>query len=278
MKYSFNTWALSSYPNWLPAYPLNVVIERLAKIGYDAIELGCTAPHAWPDFLDAQERADIKRHADAHNIVFSTLLPVTGVGPGNNPASANVKERKWTVKHMCDVCDLAADLNCTKMLYVAGFFIYGSTKKDAWKYSVQSLTQVAEYAGKTGISIVVEPTASDSNLVESVDDALLMKEQCGLDNIEIMFDMQHAFFRDEQPADYVYRLGKELTHVHFTDYNRLAPGDGGFDFHDVMQALKDVGFDGYITMEAGFTQRGMQPFTVARRALEYLKRVENNLK
>lgn len=49
MKYSFNTWAFSSYPNWLPAYPIEEVIRRLSVLGYDAVELGCTAPHAWPD-------------------------------------------------------------------------------------------------------------------------------------------------------------------------------------------------------------------------------------
>lgn len=278
MKYSFNTWAFSSYPNWLPAYPLRVVIERLANIGYDGIELGCTAPHAWPYFLDAQQRKDIRQCAEDNHILFSTLLPVTGAGPGNNPASADIKEREWTVKHLCDVCDLAEELNCNKVLYVAGFFIYGSVKKDAWKYSLESLTKAAEYAKKKNISIVIEPTASDSNLVESIDDALLLKEQCGLDNIEIMFDTQHAFFRAEQPADYVYRLGKELSHLHFADFNRQAPGDSGFDFQEIMQALKDIGYAGYITMEAGFTQRAMQPFTVARRALEYLKKIESNLK
>ena len=43
MKYSFNTWAFSSYPNWLPAYPIEEVIRRLSVLGYDAVELGCTA-------------------------------------------------------------------------------------------------------------------------------------------------------------------------------------------------------------------------------------------
>lgn len=87
MKYSFNTWAFSSYPNWLPAYPIEEVIRRLSVLGYDAVELGCTAPHAWPDFMDKQDRKALLSFVKAHNMVFSTLLPVTGVAAGANPAS-----------------------------------------------------------------------------------------------------------------------------------------------------------------------------------------------
>ena len=83
MKYSFNTWAFSSYPNWLPAYPIEEVIRRLSVLGYDAVELGCTAPHAWPDFMDKQDRKALLSFVKAHNMVFSTLLPVTGVAAGN---------------------------------------------------------------------------------------------------------------------------------------------------------------------------------------------------
>lgn len=38
MKLSFNSWAYNSFPSWLPSYTLDETIQRLASIGYDAIE------------------------------------------------------------------------------------------------------------------------------------------------------------------------------------------------------------------------------------------------
>ena len=35
MKYAFNTWCYGSFPVWLPSYPLDEVIRRLARIGYE---------------------------------------------------------------------------------------------------------------------------------------------------------------------------------------------------------------------------------------------------
>ena len=43
MKYAFNTWVYSSFPVWLPAYPLDEAIRRIAEIGYDGVEIGCSA-------------------------------------------------------------------------------------------------------------------------------------------------------------------------------------------------------------------------------------------
>ena len=89
MKYAFNTWVYSSFPNWVPAYPLKTVIERLARIGYDGIELGCASPHAWPYYLDAARRREINGWRKENNIVFSSMPPCPGGGPGANIASAD---------------------------------------------------------------------------------------------------------------------------------------------------------------------------------------------
>ena len=274
MKYAFNTWVYSSFPCWVPAYPLDETIKRLAKIGYDGIELGCTAPHAWPDYLTDRKRAEINDCLKANNIVISSVLAVPGGGPGGNPASVDEAERAWTVNHLKAVCDLAADLNCKTMLYVAGWYIYGTRKEVAWKNSLDTLKELGRYAADKGIMICVEPTAEDSNLVESADDALLMMEQSGLSNIGCMFDTAHAFHRGEPPTDYIYNMNRQLKHIHLTDYNRQAPGTAGCDFVAIMQALKDVEYDGYVTIETGYNSRSVHPDSVARMSLENLKVIE----
>jgi sugar phosphate isomerase/epimerase len=85
MKYAFNTWAYGSFPTWLPAYTLDETIRRLATIGYDAVEIGCAAPHAWPAYLSPDKRKEIRKIADGEGIVVSSLLPAPGDGPGCNP-------------------------------------------------------------------------------------------------------------------------------------------------------------------------------------------------
>lgn len=277
MKYAFNTWVYSSFPCWVPAYPLEETIKRLARIGYDGIELGCTSPHAWPAYLNHDKRKDLNKILKDNNILISSILAVPGGGPGGNVASVDPAELAWTRAHLRDVCDLASDFGCKTMLYVAGWYIYGTRKATAWQNSLETLKGLADYAADKGITIVVEPTAQDSNLIESLDDALTLMEQSGKKNVGVMFDTAHAFHRDEVPTDYIYQAGKSLKHIHLTDYNRGAIGAGGADFVAVLQALKDVDYQGYVTLENGFNSRSVHPDSVARLSLEALKAIEAKL-
>ena len=56
IKLACNTWMYSSFPAWLPAYPIDYAIERLASIGYDGIELGCASPIAYPPYVNDDDR------------------------------------------------------------------------------------------------------------------------------------------------------------------------------------------------------------------------------
>jgi fructoselysine 3-epimerase len=274
MKLSFNTWVYSSFPVWVPAYPLPETIRRLARIGYDGIEIGATAPHAYPDYLDAAARREIKACLDDNGIRLSSMLPAPGGGPGFNVSSPLEAERRNAIDQYIKVAELCSQWGGETLLYVAGWQIYGTPAEQAWDWSRSALQTIARRAADVGVTVAVEPTPTDSNLVESCDDAMRMMREAGEANVKLMFDTIHALYRNEVPTDYVYRMGKDLRHVHLADANRDAPGPAGkVDYVGLVQALKDVGFDGYLTMEIGFNRRDVDPDAVARGAYSYLKSI-----
>ncbi len=142
-KYAFNTWVYGSFPVWVPAYTLDEAIRRLARIGYDGIEIGCAAPHAWPAHLDAGRRRALRDLMKSEGLPCVSLLPAPGGGPGNNPASPLPEERAATIAHYKEVVDLAHDLGAEKVLYIAGWRIFGTEQAQAWDWSVQALRDIA---------------------------------------------------------------------------------------------------------------------------------------
>jgi protein FrlC len=271
MKLSFNTWAYSSFPVWVPAYPLEETIKRIARIGYDGIEIGAASPHAYPKYLNKERRREIKRVLDDNGLALSSMLPAPGGGPGHNAASPSPEERRYTVDHYKEVVDLCAEWGGKVVIYVAGWQIFGTSRKQAWEWSCEGLREIAKAAADRGVTMVVEPTSADSNLVESCDDAVEMMEEVGAPNVKLMFDTIHAMYRNEVPTDYVYCMGKNLRHIHLSDVDRQPPGAGRGDFVGLVAALKEIGYDGYLTMEIGFHRRDIEPDKVARQAYEYLK-------
>jgi fructoselysine 3-epimerase len=277
MKYAFNTWAYSSFPAWPPSYPLDEAVRRIAAIGYDGVEIGCAAPHAWPAYLNKERRKELRNLLEACGLEAVSLLPTPGGGPGFNPASPLPEERDATVHHYNEVIDLALDLGAQKVLYIAGWQIFGTSRQQAWDWSKDCLDRIASYADKKGITIVVEPTAAATNLIETADDAMELMRSVARDNVKVMFDTLHALYRNEIPADYVRVMREDLVHVHVSDSDRVIPGEGRVDWIGLMQALNECGYNGYLTMEIGLDSRAADPDQIARTALRFLKGVESQL-
>jgi sugar phosphate isomerase/epimerase len=271
VKISYNTWAYSSFFVWVPAYTLDETIKRLAAIGYDGIEIGAAAPHAWPPHLSPARRSEVRELLDEHGIALSSMLPAPSGGPGNNPVSPYVEERRATIEHYKELAALCAEWGGETLIYLPGWAVHGTSIRQAWKWSREALTEIADAAAEHGVTLVIEPTPHDTNLCESADDAIELMQDVDRENVKLMFDTFHVLYRREVISDYVQKMGRDLRHIHISDNDRLPPGRGYADFESMVDALLDVGFDGYLTMETGFHRRGIEPDEDARTSIEYLR-------
>jgi protein FrlC len=277
-KYSFNTWCYSSFPVWVPSYSIEEAARRIARAGYDALEIGCAAPIAWPAHLSKTRRAEMKKMINGEGLAVSSLLPAPGGGPGNNPTSILPEERAATIAHYKEVVDLAHDLGSERVLYIAGWRQFGVPTSDTMDWCLHALVEIAKHAAQKSVTICVEPTSADSNLIETIGQAMKLRDDSGLSNVSLSFNTYDALYRNEVSSDYVYEMAPHLAHVHFADIDRKPPGEGVVDWVGVMQALKDIDFKGYLTMEIGFAARRVEPDRYARSALNYLKGVEAQLR
>ncbi|OFW64871.1 MAG: sugar phosphate isomerase, partial [Actinobacteria bacterium RBG_19FT_COMBO_36_27] len=229
----------SSFPTWIPAYPIEYVITRLAKIGYDGIELGAAAPVAYPPYITKEDRKRISNLLKDNNIEISSVLICPGGANGNNIASPIEAERKQTIQSYKDCIDLSHDLGGKLCGYVAGWVIWGVEQDQAWEWSREGLIEIAKYAEAKGITISVEPTPTDSNLIETADDALKLMRETDMSNVKVMFDCMHVFYRGDMITDYIEKMGSDLAYIHVTDLHRMPPGTST-DFTLMIDALKAI--------------------------------------
>lgn len=269
MKLAFNTWVYSSYGAVIPSYPLEETIKRIARIGYEGIEIGAGSPHAYPKHTNPQRRRDVKKLLDDVGLKVSTMLPAPGGGPGYNPASPIPEERQDTVEQYKEVAQLCAEWGSKTLIYVPGWQVYGTPHEQAWHWSRQALIEIAKGAADFGVSIVIEPVPC--KVVESCDQAIQMMNEVAAPNVKLMFDTIHTLNRREVLTDYVYRMGTDLRHVHLSDTDRLVPGKGRGDFVGLIRSLKEIGYDGYLAMEIGYDKADVEPDRIAREAYEYVK-------
>lgn len=272
IKLACNTWMYSSFPAWLPAYPLEYAIEHLAAIGYDGIEIGCASPVAYPPYIGAEKRKELRKMLQDNNIAVSSVLPCPGGGMGNNVSSPIKEERVQSVKSYKESIQLGADLGAKICLYVAGWQIWGVETEQALAWSKECLIEIARFANDLGVTVAVEPTSMDSNVIETADDALALMRSVGMPNVKVMFDTIHVLYRKEIITDYVEKMGKDLVHVHVSDVDRMPPGFST-DFRLLLEALEKIDYQGYLAMEIGLGGRGVDPNAFALKAYEYMRSI-----
>jgi protein FrlC len=274
MKLSFNSWVYCGFPTWLPTRSLEDVIDVLAAIGYDGIEIGAAAPHGYPDYLNDTRRKAIVDHLASRNLEVSAICPALGGGPGFNPVSQDEEERRASVNYMAECIRLAADIDCSMVIWLGGFRRYGQPYSEAWEFAVENLLACAKVAGDSGVHLTIEPTPQDSNVLEHAGDCLRLIEDAGLDSkvAGVMLDTAHIFHRNDEIRDAFRGAGDTLTYVHLSDVGRDAPGMHR-DFGSVIEELRAMGYDGWLSMEVGFNRREEDPDGIARDSLSHVKGV-----
>jgi sugar phosphate isomerase/epimerase len=117
---------------------------------------------------------------------------------------------------------------------------------------VEALRECAEACGKAGVRMSVEP--HPGRYLANHDGALRLIEHVDHPAMGINFDPSHTFPIGDFPNITVYRLGQHIIHLHCSDNDGVTnvhwrPGLGKIDWVAMFQALRDVGYDGVVSIE-----------------------------
>jgi D-psicose/D-tagatose/L-ribulose 3-epimerase len=75
-------------------------------------------------------------------------------------------------------------------------------------------------------------------------------KEVGLDNFGILADTHHSNIEEYDVAESWSKVMDRIFHVHISENNRGIPGYGHAIQPEVFRALKNGGYNGYLTIEA----------------------------
>ena len=151
-------------------------------------------------------------------------------------------------------------------------------KRDAWQWARDAIGEVADYAAKSGVTLMLEPTATDSKTMEGCDDAIMMMEDIGRENVKLMFDVTHALYRNEVPSDYIYQMGKNLSTSTWQTMTAKRLAQPAVTLSTSCRRSRTSVMTATSQWKNGFPTRSCHPDVVARESLENLKAIEARLK
>jgi sugar phosphate isomerase/epimerase len=118
------------------------------------------------------------------------------------------------------------------------------------QHAIELVRACAEYAAPRGVPIAIEPiNRYETNLINTVAEALEFIDQVGAENLVVLADSFHMNIEEQSLAGALRLAGSKLGYVHFADSNRRAAGQGHIDFHALADVLRQMGYHGYISAE-----------------------------
>jgi sugar phosphate isomerase/epimerase len=129
----------------------------------------------------------------------------------------------------------------------------GASWSAALKLFVEELKPVAAHAEKEGVLLLVEP--EPGLLIETSEQFEEFMRHIESPAVGLNFDVGHMYCVGEDPAVSLRRLAGFVRHIHLEDiaasrvHAHLVPGDGAIDFVGVLTAIRELHYDGWVTVE-----------------------------
>jgi sugar phosphate isomerase/epimerase len=254
-------------------WTLEDAFRRVAAIGYDAVEIApfTVAQHV-TDIGDV-ERRRIRDLANRNGLVIAGIHWVLVKTEGMHLTHPDAATRARTAGYFVDLVRFCADLGGKSV-------IVGSPKQrevlpglefeQAWNWATECFRDAVKCAEDRGVTICFEPLSPvETNFINSAAEGIRFARQFDSRAMKVILDVK-AMCAEPKPIPQIIRESAEdFAYFHANDRNLKGPGFGEVDFVPIATALREVGYDGTVSVEVFKFEEG--PEVIASQSLECLK-------
>jgi sugar phosphate isomerase/epimerase len=219
--------------------------EKAAALGFDGVEI-------FPPSASAIDLADLKSLLARHN------LQVAAVGTGGGWVL-----HKWSLTHadlavraqargfIREIVDLAGALGAPAILgSMQGRWEGAVSRQQAVGWLAEALEELGARAAAHGQKLLYEPlNRYETNLFNHVPGTADFLDTLHTRNVSILADLFHMNIEEVSIPDALRAAARHIGHVHFADSNRRAVGLGHTEMLPIIQVLREIRYQGYLSGE-----------------------------
>ncbi len=261
--------------------PVSQALKMASELGVDAVQVYATKGELSPENLKGQALSDFKKAVADSGLTISALCG--DLGGGFMEPAANPKR----IEKSKAILDLAKELGTNIVTTHIGI-VPADVNSERFQIMQEACYQLAEYANSLEAHFAVETGPETAVTLKRFLDTL------GSKGVAVNFDPANfVMVTGDDPVKGVFTLADYIVHTHAKDgiklydldpekiYNPAADviitspafvemplGQGKVDFGGWIDALRQIGYDGYLTIER---ETGENPAADIRTAVQFLK-------
>jgi sugar phosphate isomerase/epimerase len=270
MKIGYCTWGM-------PTVSADVSIPFLARLGFHGVELTVIPGYTTAlSLLDAAERRRIARMLKDHHLELPAIAAHTSMVERDSQTAA----AHWA--RLTNAVDLAVEWALDDAPPAVDTTVGGTPEQwdDLKPLLVERMGALVRYGERRGVVIAVEPHVG--SMLDAPGRVLELLHEIRSPYLKLNFDISHFNVMGIPIAESVAALARHAVHTHVKDergtvpdFEFLIPGEGEFDYVAYLRAMREHGYDGFITAEVSImVQRrpGYDPLVAAEQSYRTLAR------
>ncbi|MDH3709508.1 MAG: sugar phosphate isomerase/epimerase [Cyclobacteriaceae bacterium] len=228
--------------NWMRAEPLEQTAARISRQGYHALEI-----QGAPELYDLSEVRELLKKYN-----LKCWGSVTLMMEERNLVARDEAQRATSIQYVKDIITMVKELDGHMVSVVPGTvgkIVPDGRPKEEWDWAVEALKDCYEYAETSGVLIGIEPiNRFETYFINRGSQALALAEAVG-PNCGVCLDIFHMNLEESDYQQTIRDCRHRLVGFHVADNNRFAPGMGTLNWKEIISTLKEVGYDGALSVE-----------------------------
>ena len=264
-----------TFGNW----SLKRSCEFAAESGYSGIEIAPFTLSEDPRSLSSNQRDDFRRiiaQAGLECIGLHWLLAKT---EGFHVTSADKNTRVQTIVYLTEMARLCRDLGGRNLVFGSPrqrSLMGDVTRDDAHVYMQDIFSALIPVLEETDTVLALEPLSPvETDILTTAAETRDVIDSIGSPHIRLHLDVKAMASESQSIPEIIHASATHLEHFHANDTNLQGPGFGAIEFGPIFQALHEISYAGWVSVEVFDYAPGVEQ--LARESIRYMQQVEADI-
>ena len=260
-------------------WPPRKTAKFVAECGYKAIEIAPFTVSQFVTDVPKKRRERLRKAYEDAGLKVAGLHWILSKTEGFHLTSPDKQVRKATSKYLCDLAQFCSDLGGDIMIFGSPKqrnLLEGVSMEQGMTWATEVLKETMPTMDKLGVTIAMEPLGpKETNFLCDAADAVELAERVDSPHCKMMLDCKAMVHEKLSMPELIHKYKDWMVHFHANDPNLRGPGMGDLDFTPIFQALHDIDYKRWISVEVFDYSPG--PEALAKESIDYMRKIEAKL-
>lgn len=253
-------------------WPFEEAFAFARECGYTGLEIAPFTINTDAREISAARRAEVRKQAEAADLQIIGLHWLLAKTTGFYLTTPDADVRRKTSEYLQELARLCRDLGGSVMVLGSPLqrnLLPNVTMDQAMGFAAEVLSAAMPVMEQLDVTLAVEPLGpADGNFLNTAAEGVKLCEMVGSSHCRLHLDCKAMSSEPTPIPDLLRQFRREMVHFHANDPNLRGPGMGELDFVPIFQALGEIDYRGWVSVEVFDYTPGVE--RLAKDSIDYM--------